>query len=344
MAKPIDAKTVMSDIKMLPDSEIRLIYNGVYEMLNPAVPIDESISNAKKNRGYACPDCGGRAVKNGRNASGHQTYRCTKCGKRFTSLTGTFMQGTRKDAGTWRIFLDGLLNSHTLEDIAKASGISVTTAFYWRQKVFDALLELNGDVSLSGVIEADETFILDDFKGNHKKFVLPRPARRHISKAAVAGLSKCQVCVPCMMDSNGNAKALITNTGKIDAKTLDAAFGDAVVPGSIMCSDAATVYRRFSASRSITLYQIPPKKHKSGPYDIQKINALHHDLKDLLEKDTRGVASKYANGYIAFACWKATHDGPDSEVVSQLIADIAKGTSVKITKKISDRAALPTIT
>ena len=66
-----------------------------------------------------------------------------------------------------------------------------TTSFRWRHRFLCALKDRK-DRSLKGIVEADETFFLELFKGSKK---LPRPARKRGGKAAKRGLSAEQIPV-----------------------------------------------------------------------------------------------------------------------------------------------------
>src|SRR5207245_4867426 len=69
-------------------------------------------------------------------------------------------------------------------------GVSGTTAFRRRHR-FLATAALDKPIQLSGIVEADETFILESFKG--KRSDLPRAARKRGGKAAKRGLSGKQI-------------------------------------------------------------------------------------------------------------------------------------------------------
>lgn len=56
-------------------------------------------------------------------------------------------------------------NYHTLSQTAQRSGVSIPTAFNWRHKILDNMKNLEDD-SLSGIVEADDTFFLHSQKGN----------------------------------------------------------------------------------------------------------------------------------------------------------------------------------
>jgi hypothetical protein len=62
---------------------------------------------------------------------------------------------------------------------------------------------MHDKVKLDGVVEADETFLPLSFKGHHKNFSLPRPAKHRGEPATRRGLSREQVCVSCGVNLSG---------------------------------------------------------------------------------------------------------------------------------------------
>jgi len=56
--------------------------------------------------------------------------------------------------------IDGL----SVREVAKKIGVNTKTAFLWRHRFLIAL-ESQQPSKLSGMVEADETFFLDSFKG-----------------------------------------------------------------------------------------------------------------------------------------------------------------------------------
>lgn len=63
---------------------------------------------------------------------------------------------------------------------AENVGVCVKTSFYMRHKVLDCIRAFMGVGDVDGIVEMDETFVAESFKGNHKKsgFKMPRPARK----------------------------------------------------------------------------------------------------------------------------------------------------------------------
>ena len=85
-----------------------------------------------------------------------------------------------------------MMNGFTVRQSADECGIHKNTAFRWRHKILDALTNMMNEVELDGIVEADETYFKQSFKGNHKKsktFVMPRKSHSRGGKSKKRGLS-----------------------------------------------------------------------------------------------------------------------------------------------------------
>ena len=165
-------------------------------------------SSVGENR--SCPHCGTPgAVANGK-ARGMQRYLCRSCKRTFGAVTGTPLSGLHhKDV--WLTFGECLANGDTVAASAKRCGIAVSTAFRWRHR-FLAAIETDTE-KLRGIVEADETFVLESRKGDRswsrakegKPSAEPpaRKARKRGGKATKRGLSDEQVPVLVATDRSG---------------------------------------------------------------------------------------------------------------------------------------------
>jgi transposase-like protein len=128
----------------------------------------------------ACPHCSsGRLHRHGQ-AHGLQRYRCVDCARSCNALTGTPLARLRQ-RGKWLPYLDSMLQSNTVRRAATLAGVHKNTSFRWRHRF---LMQTKHDriCPLSGITEADETYLLESQKGSRQ---LNRPARaRRIGPAA----------------------------------------------------------------------------------------------------------------------------------------------------------------
>ena len=89
-----------------------------------------------------------------------------------------------------------------MRDTAAILGVNAKTAFRWRHRFLESLRAIQPE-SLSGVVEADETFFRESFKG--QRTGLPRPAKKRGTPAKKRGLSKEQIPVIVARDRSSGA-------------------------------------------------------------------------------------------------------------------------------------------
>src|SRR5208337_1449862 len=136
--------------------------SAVRESAVNATPEQSLLSQVGQGRlaSFGCPHCGGDDIRSWGKANGKPRYRCVNCRK------------TQARA---------LISGETIAKAAARCGVDYTTAFRWRHRFLEAL-NRDKPASLSGIVEADETFILESFKG--KRRGLPRAARNEAVKPA----------------------------------------------------------------------------------------------------------------------------------------------------------------
>lgn len=132
-------------------------------LLSPAfvksLNIEDFVAKERFANGRVCPLCGCiHVVRNGHRKDGTQRYVCKDCGKSFVIATNSIVSGTRKDLSVWEQYIDCMMNGLSIRKTAVACGIHRNTAFLWRHKILDALQNMADDVTLDGIIEADELF------------------------------------------------------------------------------------------------------------------------------------------------------------------------------------------
>jgi transposase-like protein len=119
-----------------------------------------------------CPHCAGREVVGWGRSHGLLRFRCKSCGRTFNALTKTPMAHLRKKE-KWLDHARAMIEGKSLAKTAALCGVHPTTAFRWRHRFLRAPAS-DKPRSLSGIVEADETFILESFKGRWSD--LPRKA------------------------------------------------------------------------------------------------------------------------------------------------------------------------
>ena len=246
-----------------------------------------------------CPHCANRDVVRWGQASELPRYRCKACSRTFNALTKTPLANLRlkeKWAEQTRAMIDGV----TTAKAAERCGVHYTTAFRWRHRF---LASLAGDKprAMTGVVEGDETFILESFKG--KRSNMPRKPRKRGGKSAKRGLSAEQIPVIVARDREGRTTDAVLP--RLNRVSIEAALGGVVTPANQFCCDGGKAIVAFARKAGIPTHILPaPGKPdpRAPDFHVNNVNAYHGRLKEWLRR-FHGVATKNLPNYLG---WRRT--------------------------------------
>ena len=122
-----------------------------------------------------CPHCASAGAVSRGKARGLRRYRCKACGRTFGALTGTALSGLHHKE-RWLAFGASLAEGETIREAAARYGIAPSTAHRWRHRFLEAVKQAPD--RFAGIVEADETFVLESRKAERKLERKPAPARR----------------------------------------------------------------------------------------------------------------------------------------------------------------------
>jgi len=243
-------------------------------------------------------------------------YKCRDCGPTFTALTGTPLAALHK-RGMWLAYADAFVIQATVRQAAAICNIDKTTSFRWRHRFLEVPCETRANV-LRDIIEADETFFLESFKGSR---TLERPARSRGGKARKPGLSVEQIPVLIARDRHGQ----ITDARLPDLsdKSVEEALGPVVDKHSVLVSDGAERYHRFADRADILHVSLNQSAgvRKWHIYHIQNANAYTSRLKSWMIP-FKGVATKYLPNYLG---WRRMVDKKSPELEAGVCLAAALG-------------------
>ena len=242
----------------------------------------------------ACPHCAGeRVVRNGQ-ADGLQRYKCRGCGKTFNALTATPLARLRqrhKWLAQARVLDEGL----SVHQAAERLQVAPSTAFRWRHR-FLSLAQQAKSALLSGIAEADETFILRSAKGQR---VSGRAPRRRGGHASTRGTSDDHVPVLVARDRSGGCTDFIL--GRCNKREILASLAPVLAPDAVLCTDGSSAMATAASAIGIEHHALNmttgPRVH--GPWHIQNVNAYHSRLKGWIRR-FRGVATSYLHHYLGW--------------------------------------------
>ncbi|GGY55662.1 IS1595 family transposase [Pseudoduganella albidiflava] len=240
-----------------------------------------------------CPHCGCQRAHRCGQASGLQRYRCVACRRSFNALTGTPLARLRL-RDKWLQYLLCLIESTPVRSAARRVAVAKSTSFRWRHRFIAAVLRAPRS-QLSGIVEADETYLLESQKGSRH---LDRPPRKRGGKASRRGISKELDCILVARDRNRQTCDFVTGRGPVTAGQLMKHLKPVLAADVLLVTDAAKAYQAFAKQAGITHEAINVRAgvRARGALHIEGVNGWHGRFKTWLRR-FNGVASRYLANY-----------------------------------------------
>ena len=243
-----------------------------------------------------CPHCAGRDLVGWGRASGLLRFRCKSCGRTFNALTKTPMAHLRKKE-KWGDHAQAMIEGKSLARTAELCGVHPTTAFRWRHRFLRAPAD-DKPRGLSGIVEADETFILESLKGRWSD--LPRKARKRGGKARHPGLHQDNIPVLVARDRGGATFDAVLP--QVDGRSVEAALAGVVRSDNHLIGDGGRAIAAFARKAGIPLHAVPSpgKPSPEAPHlHINNVNAYHSRFKQWIRR-FNGVATKNLPNYLGW--------------------------------------------
>jgi transposase-like protein len=288
-----------------------------------------------------CPHCSGVHVRRNGFVRGRQRYLCGDCGRTFGATTGSVRYKSKHGKETWEAYLEAFALRLPLREAARKCGIALSTSFFWRHKILDALATGSTGNLLSGRVQEDETYIQDNYKGNcDAENNLGTRGKRHRSPAYkthrvtghrhergkathTRGLSNQKVCVPCAIDEQGKTLAKAAGRGMVQPRYLSFVLASHLGDDVVMVTDKSRASREFCASDGLPVVQLKAGIQGCpvrGRYNLQKVNSLHSRLRGLLA-GFRGVSTKYLDNYLAWNGFEVENPGSNRLDLKTVLLD-----------------------
>ena len=267
------------------------------ERLEGKVSIDTVVTLIEQSFSdiHSCPYCAGTALYRWGKSCNLQRYRCCHCKRTFNALTHTALSRLRhKDK--WLNYEQALAQGLSLRKAAANCGITKNTSFKWRH-CFLRAPAIQQPNQMSGIVEADETYFLESFKGQRH---LPRIPRKRGGKAAKRGTSAEQIPVLVVRDRHGETADFILQG--ISAEQIGPALTPLLTKDVMLCTDGAPVYKQITKQAGFVHRPVniaAGQRVLSGVYHIQNVNAYDSRLKQWMTR-FHGVATRYLGSYLGW--------------------------------------------
>jgi len=243
-----------------------------------------------------CPHCKSEAVVRNGHKRNKQAYICRKCRKSFVETTKTAMFNSHSGEAVWKQVIKDTVDGVPIDDTADNLGLHHETVFNMRHKILFCLEqeEKNNPTLLDGICEADETYILENYKGKKLPENFWRGPRKHGAKAKKPGLSNEYICVCAGVERDGDAISVAVNRSVASKEDINEVFGDRVSEKTVIVTDGAKGYGVLEEAGKCMI--VKAGDGNKGLYNINTVNNYHSFIKER-EREARGYATKYLNRY-----------------------------------------------
>ena len=187
-----------------------------------------------------------------------------------------------------------MIEGLSIRRATKKCEVHRTTSFRWHHRFLRTLKDRK-DLSLKGIVEADETFFLELFKGARK---FSRGARKRGGKAAKRDLSREQIPVLIARDRHGE------KTDGVLRDLSEFAVTKVLIPvdakDAVLFADGNKAYQALANLEKIKHVRLIGAKGcrvVDKVYHIQNVNAYDSRLKGWMQRFS-GVATKYLPNYL----------------------------------------------
>lgn len=270
---------------------VRQLGLGIDTPEKPTMPSVISEAEAKN-----CPHCGCHVLHRHGQASGLQRWKCKGCSKTFNILTGTPLARLRKKE-KWIENAKAMMIGLTVRKTAKEVGVYPSTSFRWRHRFLKSHQRAQ-QTNLQGIAECDATCFYHSEKGSRN---LNRKSRKRGGDKIGPGKSKDLVHVLTLRDRSGKGADRVALTGQT-APAIDL-FQTHLRSDTLLITDGCTELCAAAKIRDpdahLSLPGLESRGLKGSPFNIQRVNAFHSDLKAWMAR-FYGVATKYLANYIGW--------------------------------------------
>lgn len=265
----------------------------------------------------ACGHCGSQRFGTWGHASGLRRYKCKACRRTFNALTGTPLAQLHC-RNKWLDYASALVDGLSLRKAADRCDVHLTTSFRWRHRFLKAPKLLKA-TRVTGIVEADETFIRKSAKGSRS---LLRKARKRGGEGAKPGLSADDYD-PVLIIRDRHGATTDTILSDLTAEMFERELKPVVAADAVLVSDGRDAYGAFAERSKILHIPIYANRgeHTYEGFHIQNVNGYVARLKSWMVR-FKGVASHRLASYLG---WRRLIERDDNRLTPRYMLTTALG-------------------
>lgn len=250
--------------------------------------------------GPYCPHCGSAdesKVRRSNLKSRVGRWNCHDCKSSFNVLSGTIMQGTHIPLQKWFVAIALIVNakkSLSSYQLGRDLDLNQKSAWFMQQRIRAAMASDQAPM-LTGIVEADETYVGGRPRKKNKRDDLPRGGQGKTDKTPVIGA----------VERDGNVIAQVAND--TTGKTILSFIRSNVSPATqILVTDENTAYRgvRSMFPHSVINHR---QAYVNGPVHTNTIEGFWSLLKRAWYGSHHKYTVAFMSLFVAEAAWKYNH-------------------------------------
>jgi transposase len=212
---------------------------------------------------------------------GRRTYACSWCGAQISPTAGTIFHKSETSLKSWffaMFLMASSKNGVAAKELERQLGVTYKTAHRMGHKIRE--LMQNGGGMMSGIVEADETYVGGIHRGKR--------GRGATGKTAIAGV----------LERGGNMQAKVLGA-KVERKPLLEHIENKVEKGTTICTDELNIYRSLpSMGFEHKHVRHGFRQYVKGIAHTNSIEGFWSQLKRSINGTFHHVSPKYLPGYV----------------------------------------------
>jgi len=243
----------------------------------------------------SCPYCASAKPYRWGISCDLQRYRCRSCQHTFNALTHTPLARLRSKQ-KWLAYEQAMVDGLSIRRAAVVCGIAKNTSFKWRHRFLSAPLTQQ-PAQMSGIVEANETYFPESFKGQRH---LSRVARKRGEKAGRCGLSAEKIAVLLVRDRHGETADFVLPDDS--AGQVEVVLSPLLNQDILLCTDTTAVFQLTAQHAGVAHLPgnlVAGEQPIGGIAHLHNVNAYETRLKLWMVR-FHGVATRYLASYLGW--------------------------------------------
>ncbi len=224
-----------------------------------------------------CPYCKSkRFVIYDHRKDGIKRLICKDCKRKFNPLTGSLFDNHKIAISEWIEFLYHLLSYESVMISTYSNRNDKNTGYYWLNKIFLSLDNIQDNIILKGRIYLDETYLP----------VMPKDVVYKDGKK-LRGISRNKICIMTAVDKYGNMIIKSNGKGKPSKLRMLEAFDNHIEKESTLVHDGENSHKSLIEKYNLIEEIYPTKLTKNLKDDdnpMDPINSVHRRLKAFMRE------------------------------------------------------------